>query len=60
MIELSEAKVQKYIVEGFLVDTESVDDSKMAIILEGLAEQTNLKRISLLNCSIGEKTLPIL
>ena len=43
-----------------MIDNEKMDDQKISIILDTIQEQDDLRCITIMNCSMGEKSVSIL
>lgn len=46
-------KVQDYQIRKLIVDDTTMDDRKLELVMEGLAAQSSLKSIVLMNCQLG-------
>ena len=46
-------KVQDYQIRKLIVDDTTMDDQKLELIMQGLAAQSSLKSVVLMNCQLG-------
>ena len=48
------------VIKKLLIDNEKMDDEKISTILDTIQEQDDLRCITIMNCSMGEKSVTIL
>lgn len=60
LAEAAERRASDYFVKTLVIDDESMDDAKIAAILEGIKAQSCIKSITIMNCTAGPASVELL